>query len=207
MQSSYSASELIMMNMDNNNNVENKPIREAAFLFKFSSIERIKGEDFNEIIQPYLNIILDYMHGVIFKKKKLDLYDMKTINIICQELYYSVFAIMNAMPQCPFRFMIEDCCLVDCINGKGAIHANSEDLKREIQETHVIQTLFDAIKKMNKKRFELARAHSEFLIFNVVIFTKYAPLAVIDPITGDDWFDDYDDGDDWDDEDDDDKEE
>lgn len=183
----YSASGLIKIMKKNN-----KPIRETAFLFQYCSMQYIDPEYFRIAIDPFVGNMVSFIHEKIFSKRNLDLHNKEFLKEIEKELYDSLLSNYNSLDMniCPFRFMIEDCCMIECKNGSGIIHTEDQKFKNHIKQSNVIQSIYSTLKRINNERFELAKESSEFLIFDVVLFTKYAPLCIIDPITGDDWFND-----------------
>lgn len=175
----------------NSNGKFQEPVREGAFLFEFGTIARIDQEEFNRYIQPIINTMLVGLHENVFDHHDINYRDEKVHDSIIKFVQDGILQNINMLPEnrCPYRFMINDCIFIETINGGGFLYFADDMAKLKINETNIITTLFESLKnlKNGQELYERAKKHSQFLLFDIVVFTKYAPLTVINGNTGEEW--------------------
>ena len=157
------------------------PVREIALMFNYYSSCKIPERSFMDVADPVIAEASEKMHKDVLYDANLDFHKKEDIDITVHRLFDEVLIYYNDDLIHPFRYFIDNCCLVTHNKGKDVIHLNNNYiLKEKIARSGIINQILMAIRERNPVLYNKANENSEFLIYDIAVFTKFAPLAFID---------------------------
>lgn len=158
-------------------------VKEVAFMFDFCSVMECNPEMFLDLSKPMINDTYKFLHNEIFysKKKHYNLYNEKDLKKIRDRLFTESMSFFNNDYSYPYRLFINGCFLVTIKEKVRTIFCKDPELSSRLVESKIIENIMHGLLARDKKLYQRALENSEFLIFDLNIFTKFAPMAIINP--------------------------